>query len=167
MISQVTKEHLHWTTSSLVMVTHSDIPPAFSSSSLSSSSSLESSDWLQGRRGVPTTWAPFLSNETLPRLKTNNCDTNREENCEKIFHLFSEAWKVGMIRDDRFGWSNLVCTTWGVIVEILLIAKKVTRHRVLTHTTCKRRSPIILANTKDNNTNNIFCTIISLAKATI
>ena len=112
------------------MVTHSDIPPpAFSSSSSSSSlssssSSLESSDWLHGRRGVPTTWAPFLSNETLPRLKTNNCDTNREENCKKTFHLFSEAWKVGMIRDDRFGWSNLVCTTWGVIVEILLIAKK-------------------------------------------
>ena len=27
-------------------------------------------------------------------------------------HLFSAAWKVGMIRDDRFGWSNFVCTTW-------------------------------------------------------
>ena len=72
-----------------------------------------------------------------------------------------------MIRDDRFGWSNLVCTTWGVIVEILLIAKKVTRHVVSspTHAICKRRSPIILANTKDNKTNNIFCTLISLAKA--
>ena len=75
------------------------LPSPSSSSSLSSSSSslsLDSPLWVR-RSGLPTTWAPFLSNETLPLLKTNKC--------HQLMAFFSGTFSR---RPGRWGLSEMI-----------------------------------------------------------
>ena len=91
----------------MAMVTYSVFPSPSSSSSSSSSSSLDSPLLLR-RRGLPTIWTPFLSNETLPLLKTNKCHQLRGKQAETKWYFLpflrgleggnDQRWSLGLVK---------------------------------------------------------------------
>ena len=104
----------------MAMVTYSVFPSPSSSSSSSSSSSLDSPLLLR-RSGLPTIWTPFLSNETLPLLKTNKCHQLRGKQAETKWYFLpflrgleggnDQRWSLGLV---KFRLDHLNKSTWVV-----------------------------------------------------
>ena len=107
----------------MAMVTYSVFPSpsSSSSSSYSSSSSSLDSPLLLRRSGLPTIWTPFLSNETLPLLKTNKCHQLRGKQAETKWSFLpflrcleggnDQRWSLGLV---KFRLDHLNKSTWVV-----------------------------------------------------